>query len=514
MNDAAEPLPCPPCTLRRTFASTAWLRLSVVGVTALVDWSFYRQPCGWLYGAVPLLVGLLLVARPARPTNRSALALALAVLSLAAGAVVYRGGLLGRGLVLTALGAMAGARATPGLRHAGDWAAAAARVPVGLAARGWRDRRLLRRRRRRPWRATGAALRTLLRWVLPVGLGTVFLILFAVANPIIRRGIDQSVCALLEILAWVRLPSLARVCFWAVVAGVLWGLWRMRAPRAGRCVRPPPLPGAPEPAVERSDALPLWAWPSEQPALALRCLGVVNAIFLLETVVDLIYLWGGRALPVGMSHAAYAHRGAYPLVASALLSGALVLLFFQPGRAVEAHRAARVLVWLWLAQNVQLTLSAAWRLHLYIDARMLTRLRLEALVWMGLVAFGLAAIGWRIAVRRANRWLVDVNAVALLAVLLAYAWWPADAFIARYNVRTCREANGPGRTLDVNYLQCLGFEALPALRAYARMGAPLSGKAERLATQRSAELQALLANPRGWTWRRGILARGDSEEAP
>ena len=130
-----------------------------------------------------------------------------------------------------------------------------------------------------------------------------------------------------------------------------------------------------------------------------------------------------------------------------------------------------------------------------------------AFIWMALVGFGLLTIGWRIARRCDNRWLLDVNAGALLAVLLGCAWWPMDGFIARHNVQYCREAGGPGRSLDIGYLQQLGPEAILALRAYARLDVERSGTTGSAADRLAAELRQSLSNPRAWTWRRAWLLR-------
>ncbi len=51
-----------------------------------------------------------------------------------------------------------------------------------------------------------------------------------------------------------------------------------------------------------------------------------------------------------MSYAEYAHRGAYPLVFTALLAGVFVLVSFRPGGAAQRSRWARGLVQLWIAQ--------------------------------------------------------------------------------------------------------------------------------------------------------------------
>ena len=53
---------------------------------------------------------------------------------------------------------------------------------------------------------------------------------------------------------------------------------------------------------------------------------------------------------------------------------------------VEGRPWLRGLLGLWLAQNILLVVSALMRLDLYVDAFGLTRLRLAAVVWMGLVA--------------------------------------------------------------------------------------------------------------------------------
>ena len=475
-------------------ASTIWLWIMVVLVTALADVLFYQQPSGWTSGAFLLLVGLLLIARPSPASRRQAMAQALLLLVAATGAVVYRGGLLAPILSALALCAMAGVRAEANVRHAGAWAYAVLFTPIRMISALVRDYRLLLRRRAASRRAGASMARATFAWAVPLTLGFVFLCLFCLANPMIERWVDRGLRAIADFLAWIRLPDLSRVLFWLVVAAGLWGVWRIRSGRASQRELPPPQP-------------PLALPPEGRPALALRCLGLFNVLFALETATDLIYLWGWCALPSGMTYASYAHRGAYPLVVTALLSAGLALFFFQPGRRAERDPAARVLVLLWLAQNVLLTASAAWRLHLYVDVYTLTRLRVAAFVWMGLVGFGLLTIGWRIAQVRGTRWLLDVNAVALLVVLLGCAWWPMDGFIARHNVQHCHEAGGPGRVLDLDYLQQLGPEAIPALRSYAQLNGKGNGAADRAADVLAAELRQELRNPRAWTLRRGLLAR-------
>jgi hypothetical protein len=46
-----------------------------------------------------------------------------------------------------------------------------------------------------------------------------------------------------------------------------------------------------------------------------------NALFALQNGMDLAWLWGLMPLPAGITLADYAHRGAYPLIVTALLAG-------------------------------------------------------------------------------------------------------------------------------------------------------------------------------------------------
>jgi hypothetical protein len=116
-----------------------------------------------------------------------------------------------------------------------------------------------------------------------------------------------------------------------------------------------------------------------------------------------------------MSYASYAQRGAYPLLLTALMAGAFALAA-RP--FLDEHRAMRPLIFLWLAQNVALCASALIRLDLYVDAYGLTYLRIYAMIWMVLVAFGLALTGWQVWRRRSTGWLM--TRVALLGVGTLY----------------------------------------------------------------------------------------------
>lgn len=289
-------------------------------------------------------------------------------------------------------------------------------------------------------------------WLLPAALSTVFLALFAAANPVIEQWVS-----LLNPRVVFEYVSVWRTLFWAWMLALVWPFihvrWRSKKAAAAAIAEGP----APQP-------LPPFV-PIEflGPSTILRSLILFNLLFAAQSVLDGIYLWGHVALPDNLTYAAYAHRGAYPLIATALLAAAFVLIAMRPGGPAEKSKVIRALVYLWVGQNVLLVASSILRLDLYVDIYMLTYWRIAAFIWMGLVALGLILIVARIVLGRTNQWLIGTNLIALTIVLYGCSLVNFDAFIADYNVAHSREASGKGVQIDIDYLLTLGPQALPAI---------------------------------------------------
>lgn len=462
----------------------ATLMLLVVADRLLADTS-----PGWVIAPLLLAgVGLVLLRHPQLLRDAIGLLLLALVVPLA-GAAVHGDSmlapLLGILLLVTAAWWGRGAR----YHGAWRWLIALMRAPLALVTQVRADRRLLRARRLlHGSRLPGAGLMV---WVLPLVLGFGFSVLFGVANPVIGQWFSDLGDWL---VSWLDpehlLPSPGRIVLWWGVAAGAWMLLRLRPPRL----------------MPVRSAIPTME--TDRSGLVLRCLLVVNAVFVVQVGMDLAYLAGGLHLPTGMTYATYAHRGAGPLFVAALVSAALVLVAFKPGGVAERSPWARRLVLLWLAQNVALTLAAAWRLSLYVDAYGLSAWRLGAAIWMGLVAIGLILIALRIACARSNRWLVDSNALATLATLVWCCWLDVGGIVAWHNVRHCREAGGDGVAIDLTYLAGFGVEAAPALAWLAEHSRDqqVAVQARDLADERRFAAQQLLADWRTWTWIRAQVA--------
>lgn len=283
---------------------------------------------------------------------------------------------------------------------------------------------------------------------LPVIGSLVFLALFASANPVIR-----------DLLARIHPGALfegltpARAAAWITVGVILWGLLR-----PGLLLRFRPVP-AENPAWQRV-ALPL---PGLSVASVTLSLVAFNALFAVQNALDVVFLWSGAPLPGNLTLATYAHRGAYPLIATALLAALFVLVALRPGTPMAASAAVRRLVFLWIAQNVVLVIFSIERTLNYVDAFSLTRLRLAALIWMGLVAVGLILICWRVFRRKSAAWLINANAAAALAVMAGAMVADLGNVVAGFNASHNRELTGDGAALDLCYMRALGPAALVPL---------------------------------------------------
>jgi hypothetical protein len=332
--------------------------------------------------------------------------------------------------------------------------------------------------------------------ILPLAGSILFLSLFAQANPLIGDMLSR-----LTLWPEFDLLSVARAIFWCVVLAAMWSL-----------LRPPRF------TLRRAWAGvgPDVAFPGFNIASVTLSLLAFNLIFALQNGLDLAFLWSGAPLPDGMTLAEYAHRGAYPLIATALLAGLFVLAALRPGSATAASRPIRLLVTLWTLQNVLLVASTMLRTLDYVEAYSLTGLRIAALLWMALVALGLALICFRLLRGKSAAWLINANLLAAALVLAGCCWTDIGAIAASWNVRHAREVGGVGAGIDLCYLNELGPSALvPLIELESR---PLPAELrERVQWVRSRAMDRLAENQadwHGWTLRNaGRLAEAQAQAA-
>ena len=165
-----------------------------------------------------------------------------------------------------------------------------------------------------------------------------------------------------------------------------------------------------------------------------------------------------------MTYAAYAHRGAYPLIVTALLAAAFVIMAMRPGSDAERSPLIRDLVFLWTGTERaagDLVDPAPRPLRGVLFAHLLARgsLRLDA-----------AGRRRTAADRGADRSRPfqfvagdddDFGSLALALYICCFINFPQ--LIANYNVEHSRQLSGTGTTIDTAYLVSLGPQAIPAI---------------------------------------------------
>ena len=283
-------------------------------------------------------------------------------------------------------------------------------------------------------------------WIVPVGLSLFFLVVFLVANPVIDRW------AGLLMPDHLMLADGQRIVFWVAMALIVWPFLHLVRSRRAATI-PSVLP----------TAIRVWQIFFGDVAIR-RSLISFNLLFALQTLTDLGFLWGGMDLPEGMSHAEYAHRGAYPLMAATMVAAAFVLVALRGSPDERRSGILKALLLVFVGQGLLLVVSSMLRLDLYVEAYSLTLWRVAAFVWMGLVAFGFLTILIRILGRQSTRWLVSVNAGAVLLALWACCFADFAGLVTGFNVAHSRQITGQGPDLDFGYIaRTFGARAIPAL---------------------------------------------------
>ena len=316
--------------------------------------------------------------------------------------------------------------------------------------------------------------------VLPLVGTLLFVALFAMANPIISGFLDNiQIGGLTE-------NDIARVFFWGIIFVAVWATLRPLRPKSMLNRLAETEPGRMAGVTVASVALSLILF---------------NLLFALQNGMDLLYVWGEVD---DFTLAEYAHRGAYPLIVTALLAGLFVLVTTHPRSEMAGNKFIRALIIIWIAQNLFLVASTAERTLLYIESYSLTELRIAALLWMGLVAVGLVLVTWRMLRGNSLAWLVNGNALAAFVVLTACTLVDLGATAATWNVRHAREVGGEGVQLDLCYLNQLdgsSLKALASLEQNAELDPAFRQRVILVRQQVQERIAARHTQKGGWDWR-------------
>lgn len=275
-------------------------------------------------------------------------------------------------------------------------------------------------------------------WAFPLGGALVLGALLTSANPVLAQILSRLFRLDVDVF-----ELIARGMLWSGLALLVW-----------------PLLNAPEPERKLDVSLPSFGH-----RLGLNCGSVLRALVVfnlflgVQSVLDFSILLGGADLPRGMSYATYAHRGAYPLLVTAMLAGVFT---FAARPFLKDNVLIQPLLLLWVVQNVALTAAAALRLELYIAEYGLTYLRIYALIWMALVAVGLVTVLWHVLRARSQGVLLARLAGLGFGTLYLCAFVNFAGIIAADSLARAADPDNT-RRVDWNYLCQLGPTAAGAI---------------------------------------------------
>lgn len=315
---------------------------------------------------------------------------------------------------------------------------------------------MARRQKRRE--ASGGTDKRLMKWmtlgVAPLAVALTFLFLYRAANPVFDLYVSQ-----------IKLDFISIQLIFFTLGGfcLLYGfLYHRRIPVIARADE-----------AAGNDLFPFSEWnnygirkylslPMEYKS-GIVLFGLLNLLLFTVNIIDVEFLYMRLDLPKGLSYSQFLHQGVWALILSVILAAAIILFYFRGELNFQKNTALRVLTYIWIAQNIFMVCSTAWRNGLYIQHDDLTYKRIGVYFYLGLTVIGLLFTTIKVARKKTNWYLFRANSWAFYAVLIfsCFINWPA--LVASYNVRS---AIAKHENLYQPYLLDLSFHTLPYLAEY------------------------------------------------
>jgi hypothetical protein len=157
------------------------------------------------------------------------------------------------------------------------------------------------------------------------------------------------------------------------------------------------------------------------------------------------------------------HQGIFSLILSIVIAIAIILWYFRGSQNFAQQKTLKTLAYLWIAQNLIMLLSAAYKNHLYINEFSLTYKRIGVYAFLLCTIAGLILTFIKIINKRSNFYLIKANSLVWYVILVMAVPIGWDKMIAEFNIY---QAESKGKEPHVNYLSSLSYQALPVLLKY------------------------------------------------
>lgn len=203
---------------------------------------------------------------------------------------------------------------------------------------------------------------------------------------------------------------------------------------------------------------------SGEPVIMITVTGVLSVIYLLYSVVQILYLFIGKmSLPAGYTYAEYAREGFFQLLVVCIINLILVLIsirYFKQSKVLQT-----ILTIVSVCTYIMMA-SSALRMIMYIRFYYLTYLRILVLWTLAVLFILLTGLVITIFKEKFPLFRYSIVVVTLCYLILAFAH--PDYWIAKINVQNIGEVQDEfflGEPYeDYWYLGTLSLDAAPALR--------------------------------------------------
>ncbi|MDP2386428.1 MAG: DUF4173 domain-containing protein [Bacteroidota bacterium] len=190
---------------------------------------------------------------------------------------------------------------------------------------------------------------------------------------------------------------------------------------------------------------------------------MLNLMLVFINALDIIFLYAGDKLPEGITHSQFVHNGVGMLILSIVLGVSVILYIFRNALHFDAgNKVIKLLISLWILQNIFMIVSASVRNYMYVLDYSLTYKRIGVFVYLALTVIGLLTVLAKIHYKKSNWYLVRSNAFCGVLFLCFSSFINWDKVVCEFNI-TCKTEKL--QELDKKYLLGLSDESIPYLQS-------------------------------------------------
>jgi len=230
----------------------------------------------------------------------------------------------------------------------------------------------------------------------------------------------------------------------------------------------------------------------------------LNLLLLLVNLIDTYHL-ANQIMPQGLSYSEYVHQGVDALIWSIILAVSIILWVFRGSQNFNQNSHTKTLSYIWIALNVWLILTAAYRNYLYIhETELYTYKRIGVYFFLACSIIGLFLTFYKIQYQRSNYFLVRTNSFIWFTLLIGASTINWDKHIAQHHINYSLQTN---KIADTKYLNKLSYSAYPALASYWYETNKSSGKsAEMCRLEAQIFYHVLSDEKKNYSWKSYNLA--------